>query len=716
MSIPANSQQAEKIRAAQSITAAGFAIIPLNGKIPAVQDWTKTAPGTFKPEALGAQNYGVVLPPSCLVIDVDPRHFQQGDKPLERLMVDIGAPAFKTFVVQTGGGGLHIYLTKPEDIEVRNELPKYPGIEFKSSGRQVVGPGSVHPDTGKVYAIAHGAPGSLLTAPEALLALIEKKAVAPAANGLAAPAADDQARARFAEYLEKTAPLAYEGQNGDQTTFRVACVGRDYGLSMEDTGALMATKWNDRCGPPWSPRDLEAKVANAYRYASSAAGNKHPSADFPVVDGAKPPAAAGAAGQDAKKDDGMRWDLGKGNVILKTYNNLSNYLRMPDSGLIGLFGYNEFTQQIEVTRPAPWHRGKMPAFAGIIDADLKMLKAYLVKKYQFEVPIGLIDEAINEAAYHNRFHPVREYLEGLKWDGVPRLDSWLTTYAAVKPSKYVSAVGRKTLCAAVLRVFKPGCQFDHVLVLEGRQKLGKTSLCRILGGAWFGDPVIDPHNKDTIAALQGKWIVELAEMEVNTRAETSSLKAFITRLSDKARLAYGRLSMEFPRQCIFIGTINPGPDGTYLKDNTGNRRFWPVEMTDRLDFRGLKAVRDQLWAEAVAAVRAGEKIYLDTAELEDEAEAVAGARHAEHPWTERIQDWLNTPAAVGLDGKTEKRTFVTSREVFVEAMGGLDKQLDRRAMLSIAEVMKILGWARSVSRAGDKVIKGYRAPASAEWM
>jgi predicted P-loop ATPase len=321
------------------------------------------------------------------------------------------------------------------------------------------------------------------------------------------------------------------------------------------------------------------------------------------------------------------------------------------------------------------------------------------------MPIGIIEEAVAVAAQDNKFHPVREYLMGLKWDGVKRLDTWLQKYVGVVDSQYTRAVGRKMLCAAVARVLKPGCVYHHVVVLEGPQAAGKSQLCKALGGEWAADFNVDPHNKDTVDSMQGKWIVEMAEMSVLSRTEMSALKAFITRSEDRIRQAYGRLTRNFPRQCIFIGTINPEADGAYLTDSTGNRRFWPVETGAKIDFNGVKAVRNQLFAEAIEAVKGGEQIYMDNIGLEEEARTVVGARHAEHPWTERIDAWLTDP--VPGQGSGVGREFVTAREVYIDALGGIDKQLSRRDVVAIANVMRALGWETGTKRVGGRVVRGY---------
>jgi predicted P-loop ATPase len=204
----------------------------------------------------------------------------------------------------------------------------------------------------------------------------------------------------------------------------------------------------------------------------------------------------------------------------------------------------------------------------------------------------------------------------------------------------------------------------------------------------------------------------MSEMEVTRRSDANALKAFISRQTDKARLAYQRLAAEFPRQCVFIGTINPDADGAWLKDDTGNRRFWPVLTTGQINVRGIKAVRNQLFAEAVEYLEKGEKLFMEDKNLNELAQKEAAQRHAVHPWAEQIGNWLSSPELQKGD-----RPFITAREVYLEALGGIDKQLGRKETLSIAVCMKHLGWIKTVkARPGLPAIRGYKAPMSEKEM
>lgn len=691
MTLPSDKKKA----AIQAFIDAGYCLIPLNGKIPLEKRWPEIPPGRYNETNLPG-NYGVSLRAGDLALDIDPRNFAKGDSPIKRLVEDIKAPLY-TFIVKTGrgDGGMHLYFRKPPDLLVRGKIKGYPGIDIRSLGQQLVGPGSIHPETKGLYKIAAGSPQEVADAPPGLLALAERSAEPwSEVTGTGRYINDAETQGRFASYLKDDAPTS--------GAFAVACRGRDLGLPPDSTWTLMVDIWNDRREIARTAEELRVKVVHAYTYASGPVGSAHPDADF------KPVAVTASAPSPEEEEIKISWNLTPAGKIIKGFYNLLNYLRLPTGGLRGIFGYNEFTGQIEFLSPAPWHRGKMPGAIAVNDNDLKLLKGYLAVKHNYEMHVQALEEAVTNVAFVHRFHPVRKYLNNLKWDGKPRVNTWLTDHAGVEDTPYTQACARKILCAAVMRVFCPGCEFHHVLVLEGAQDIGKSSICKILGGEWAADFSVDPSNKDTVQAMQGKWIIELAELEWSRRTENEAIKAFLTRPSDRIRVAYGRLTSEFPRQSIFIASKNPGPDGTYLKDDTGNRRWWPVRCNPKrngkgirqVNFRDLKEIRDQLFAEAMHLVKTkGEHLFMETSELKKAAKDIAALRHAEHEWTEPISLWIDT--------LKPPRSFLTSREIFIDCLHGVDTQLNRRVTMGIASVMRTLEWEPGLKRRGVHIVRGY---------
>ena len=243
-----------------------------------------------------------------------------------------------------------------------------------------------------------------------------------------------------------------------------------------------------------------------------------------------------------------------------------------------------------------------------------------------------------DEAYRNAFHPVREYLDALRWDGIKRIDTWLVDYASAEGSEIVCAVGALMLVAAVRRIRSPGCKFDEMPVLISVQGFDKSTALSILAmrPEWFSDDLpLNADSKKTIERLRGRWIVEAAELKGMRYGDIEHLKAFLSRSVDRARMSYDRANTELKRQCVIIGTTN---HEKFLRDQTGNRRFWPVRGV-KFDLDKLKQDRDQLWAEAATREAEGASIRLPR-ELWDQASEQQEEHTIAEPWIEVIQSVL----------------------------------------------------------------------------
>jgi len=259
-------------------------------------------------------------------------------------------------------------------------------------------------------------------------------------------------------------------------------------------------------------------------------------------------------------------------------------------------------------------------------------------KYRLHIGKDKFHVIVADQARYDIRNPVQEYLGSLTWDGTPRISEWLTRYLGVADSPYSNAVGRLVLVAACRRARKPGCKFDEMLVLEGEQGKGKSIALRALAvnADWFTeDLILNADTKKQIEQLSGKWIVEAGELKGMKGRATEFLKSFLSRQIDRARMSYGRLVKEYPRRCIIIGTTNAD---SYLKDNTGNRRFWPVK-TETLNLLALRNDRDQLWAEAAEAEAQGESIRLDET-LWAEAAGEQEQRYERDPWADELGKFI----------------------------------------------------------------------------
>jgi predicted P-loop ATPase len=395
--------------------------------------------------------------------------------------------------------------------------------------------------------------------------------------------------------------------------------------------------------------------------------------------------------EQAARFDNVEW-LGllrkRGDRILGDEANVLHALRAAPE-LAGLVQFNEFAARVEFSHSPPW-RQVQPG-SEWTDADDVDLQAWLQIRGLEVNARGTIADCVSRVSRDSPTHPVRHHLAGLTWDRRERLTHWLLDYlGADGPPAYLEAIGPAFLVSAVARVMRPGCQADHVLVLEGPQGAGKTTAVRILGRPWVTEGTPDLAHKDAAMHLAGVWLVELSELAGMRRGEVEHVKAFISRNVDRYRPPYGRRTVDEPRQCVFVATTN---EVAYLRDPTGNRRFWPVRCTD-IDLAALERDRDQLWAEALLHYHAGDAWHLTG----DHAELAAGEQDARHYRTELEEDVREYLERMAAQGYTE----LAVRDVLRDALR-IDSSEDPRAAAAIgdrvAAAMTRAGWHR-VTRTG----------------
>jgi predicted P-loop ATPase len=242
------------------------------------------------------------------------------------------------------------------------------------------------------------------------------------------------------------------------------------------------------------------------------------------------------------------------------------------------------------------------------DAVNVVLRQLIIDKFDFDPGKDNISDAATELCLENHFNPILDYLDSLDWDSKPRLDKWLATYLGAEDTEFNNAIGRLALVAAIRRVRKPGCKFDHILTLEGGEGTMKsTAIVTLAAVANFSDQtILTASDKEQQELVRGVWLYEIADLAGMRRADVEKVKAFATRTHDRARPAYGRRRVDAPRRCIFIATTN---EDEYLQSQTGNRRFWPVK-TGTIDIEALHLDRDQLWAEADEIAAKGDPLVL----------------------------------------------------------------------------------------------------------
>jgi predicted P-loop ATPase len=377
---------------------------------------------------------------------------------------------------------------------------------------------------------------------------------------------------------------------------------------------------------------------------------------------------------------GGAWELNSdGKIIANRQVNVRKALEL--AGYV--LKYDEFSRRVLLNGRPLDDAASISAWLGVNE------------RFMFRPSRDFFDAVVNSEAHRNNFHPVRNYLNALHWDGVPRIDRWLTTYGRAKDSKYTRGVGRLALIAAVRRVRQPGCVVDQMMVLvDQRQGTDKSSALRALcpDPAWFTDSLhLGGGDKAAIETLAGKWIVEASEPPGMRRSEIESLKAFLSRQVDRARRAYDRFPTEAPRQCVFVGTtIAP----VFLKD-AGSQRYWPVR-TGRFDAAAIERDRDHLWAEAAAAEANGESIRLD-GKLWPRAQRMR-EEHPVDPWVYKIERVLGD-----MTGR------IATASLFEILM--LPEGVKRPEMcVRLASCMRALGWDNNggkVIKIGRRVCRGY---------
>ena len=368
--------------------------------------------------------------------------------------------------------------------------------------------------------------------------------------------------------------------------------------------------------------------------------------------------------------------LDRGGNIEQTPENLLRILRN-DPEIRGVFAYNRLSGELVRLRPCAWNRRKVHTLRdGDVwsDVDDARLRAYMETRWGIDFPRKL-DDAVEIVANDNAFDPLQDYLEGLVWDGTDRLDTMLVRWMGAEDTPFVRAATRKWMCGAVARALRPGCKFDNMLVLTGAQGIGKSELGRQLSKGWFTDSIDKLGNgKDAQDAVGGVWIAEIAELSGMRKAEIEDVKNYISKQDDRFRRAYARRKSVTPRRCVFYGTTN---DADFLRDRTGNRRFWPVEVRGIGHGEKVKhelgAEVDQLWAEAVVRYKEGETLWMsdELAALAEEAQAAHSEIGEYEMMREQIELYLEKPIPSNWESmdKYQRRAYYEQEDAGVNDLG-----------------------------------------------
>lgn len=333
-----------------------------------------------------------------------------------------------------------------------------------------------------------------------------------------------------------------------------------------------------------------------------------------------------------RSDNGLL--LNKDYKIVPCLANIYDILRT-DKCWDGVLAFNEFSYTIEKRKAPPFDLGIVGEWEANDDVQASM---WLTREYGFAPTPAQVAEAVEALARANGFHPVRDYLHSLTWDGVRRLDDWISDYVGAEKSPYVMRVSRWFLMGMVARVMQPGVKFDCCLVLEGSQGRGKSTMLRVLGGEWFGDTDLDLQSKDALGSIRGKWLYEFSELDSIARAEATRQKSFLSRQVDEYRPPYGRRDIRSPRQLVFSGSTNV--NWGWNKDETGGRRFWPIECRADIDCDGLAKARDQLFAEAFDLYKQGKRFWPNSDEQKKIFDPEQIRRHQTDSYVEILAGFL----------------------------------------------------------------------------
>lgn len=729
-----------KLKECRRLYGLGFAIHWLRpkSKVPLKAGWTSGEREKFnslKTSYVSKYNMGVRLGKAskvgegylavidCDVKSTEPKHLKELEDKLKKLFTGDAPIVYSG----RGNGSKHIYIrttkplvpyrfsqskekvkvlmpsSKPSRYELANlsdkEIKK--GIRLKAAweisvmggGQQVVLPPSIHPDSGKAYTWSNDIEDT------ECIPIVDLKS----GEGESKKKLDDlqdfdavDVDLYTADLSDKMISLIEEGdgcEDRSASMFSASMAMHGAGLSQKQILSVLTDKENylGATGYEHAKTNSRKRAAQwVYKYtylkAKSEAdleSNFDEEVDFETL-----------SSSDAKKqletilDDDWLKKLQRARPQDPPKASYFNIKLIMDNSvdLHPFIGRNEFTAEDMWLQDTPWGAVKGRP---VNNDDSILIKDWLVHKFRIEASVSKIEECVIKLSLQNKFHPVRGFLDGLVWDGTPRLNNWLATYLkAVGPKRYLQLVGSKTLIAMVKRIYEPGCKFDSVLILEGPQGVGKSSTARILAHPWFSDSDLNVGDKDAVVSMQGTWVYELGELSAMSRADTNQLKHFLSRAVDKIRPPYGKRLETYPRQCVFIGTTN---HDEYLKDRTGNRRYWPVKI-GRVDLKTLERDRDQLLAEAIEEYMVGADVWVSNRGDVKLIEAEQGLRVESDDLVSELAEFFNDDDALTLGNSFRLNDLI---KVFPAVVGIKN---DRLLQLRLGSALRDLGFEKKNKR------------------
>jgi hypothetical protein len=639
---------------------------------------------------------------SVFVIDIDRKNDKDGFASLAALEADHG-PLPDTLQVESPSGSVHFYFKHPGFPISTKASPFAPGIDVRGDGGMVIAPPSIKPGAG-AYKWRNSLP--IAAAPQWLLDLVKtdtaKRKESAAGRGEACP----KDTRRVLDWLIENKKITTDDEWREAGMALRDEFGDDPGLGLfsricheQSVDAMALRRWNS-----WTPGD--GIGIGTLRKMASDAGCPHkigkstekmfggvasmPAGSSPSIASGLPPCPVPLPSDrnvSFLTVERPAWHHecmtdAKAQLMLNLANAAIAIKGTP--WLADAIAFDEM-QRVPMVRSSIGDGSVVPR--PMTDTDVIRIQHWMQHAGLKRISREVVASAVDIHAENRSFHPVRDYLNSLQWDRLPRLANWLSVYLGAAATPYTQAIGRMFLISMVARIFRPGCKADHMMILEGPQGALKSTACAVLGGEWFSDAMPDLNvGKDAQQHLRGKWLIEVSEMHAMGRADTALLKAFITRPVEKYRPSHGRLEVIEPRQCVFIGTTNRD---TYLRDETGGRRFWPVKC-GHIDAARLKNDRDQIFAEAVQLYRDGEPWWPSKDQERDLIAPQQSGRYEADVWEEKIAGYL------------ANRTEVTVSEVATVALRMETGRIGTAEQRRIGAALERLGWERGPVQSGRR--------------
>lgn len=672
------------------------AACPAPGKHPVGNEWQKNLThdlDTVRDVFRGHRgNIGLALGGEFVLIDAD------GAEGMATA-AELAIPDTLRSVSGSGQGGHWVFkLAKYQDGKAITDRRVGAGLDVKVRGQLVAAP-SLHRSGNRYRWVSTVEPAVL---PDWLFERIKKPAVTrPTVHTPAVGQRGDMFK-RVRAFVAKM-PHAVSGEQGSIAAYNAANVIVSNGLTSGEEWEI-ACEYNARCVPPWSEPDLRHKLESARTAANPHVLPDRPAPgrpDFAVVNGGRDDSGGGGGGSGGSgggsggggqgsvdnswKDELHPEHTRQGPRLAKTAANVALILQLCPLWA-GRLRKDTFTETA-VVRDAPWsshmRRTAVDEWQRWEDTDFDRLQDWIAREFSVVIDTKVVKRGVALAAERDSFSSAQDWLTGLAWDGVRRLDSWLTTYMGATPTPYTALVGRLWLISAAARVMQPGCQVDYALILEGPQRAGKSQALRALAvrPRWFNNSKIDMASRDGAMALRGVLITELAELSSMRATDVDTVKQFITCQVDKYR-AFGREDrVEGPRHGVFAGTVN---GAEYLNDPTGGDRFWPVRVAavHPVDLDSLRKDAEQLWAEALAEYRAGARWWPQGDAEKALAHLEQDERRAEDPWQPAVEKFLS-----------ETTTHPTTPDILLALGVDLDKR-DPRNARRVVGIMTALGYEK----------------------